>query len=167
MATSLKVQRVCPDLEVLGVVTNGTHYKNKLTMREKDLLDRMARRCEDAPERACLHVRALYSRHSEIRQRCRRTALRCPRQWFASLVPGFTQRASNQGAPPCKWPTCKNSCVIRPSCSAQAGVKAVANDLERLAAGLAPFATLNVAQLADFLVQAESYARHRRAPHVR
>lgn len=44
----LKDQRVCPDLEVLGVVANGTHYKNKLTMREKDLLDRMARRCEDA-----------------------------------------------------------------------------------------------------------------------
>lgn len=42
---------------------------------------------------------------------------------------------------------------------AQAGAKTVANDFERFAAGLAPFAALNVAQLADFLVQAESYAR--------
>src|SRR5262245_30921791 len=41
----------------------------------------------------------------------------------------------------------------------QAGAKSVATDLERLAAGLAPFASLTVAQLADFLVRAESYER--------
>jgi hypothetical protein len=40
-----------------------------------------------------------------------------------------------------------------------AGAKAVAGDLERVAAGLAPFQALNLGQFADFLAQAESYAR--------
>lgn len=42
---------------------------------------------------------------------------------------------------------------------AGAGAKSVANDLERIAAGLQPFETLNLAQFADFLGQAETYAR--------
>lgn len=44
----LKAENVCPDLEVLGVVANGTHNKKKLTMKEKDLLDRLAGNCQEA-----------------------------------------------------------------------------------------------------------------------
>lgn len=39
------------------------------------------------------------------------------------------------------------------------GAKTVANDLDRMCAGLEPFRTLTVAQFADFLVNAEAYAR--------
>jgi hypothetical protein len=42
---------------------------------------------------------------------------------------------------------------------AGAGAKGVAADLERAAAGLEPFRAWGIAQLADFLVQAETYAR--------
>lgn len=42
---------------------------------------------------------------------------------------------------------------------AGAGAKSVGNDLERIAAGLQPFETLNLTQFADFLAQAETYAR--------
>jgi len=39
------------------------------------------------------------------------------------------------------------------------GAKAAAGDLDRMCAGLEPFRTLSVAQFADFLVNAEAYAR--------
>jgi hypothetical protein len=39
------------------------------------------------------------------------------------------------------------------------GAKTVANDLDRMCAGLEPFRDLTVAQFADFLVNAEAYAR--------
>ena len=42
---------------------------------------------------------------------------------------------------------------------AAAGAKSVAADLERIAAGLQPFHSVNLAQFSDFLAQAESYAR--------
>lgn len=39
------------------------------------------------------------------------------------------------------------------------GAKTAASDLDRMCAGLEPFRTLTVAQFADFLVNAEAYAR--------
>ena len=39
------------------------------------------------------------------------------------------------------------------------GAKKVADDLERVCAGLEPFGKLNVVQLSDFLIRAEEYAR--------
>ncbi len=39
------------------------------------------------------------------------------------------------------------------------GAKSAANDLERACAGLEPFRDLNLAQFADFLARAETYAR--------
>ncbi len=42
---------------------------------------------------------------------------------------------------------------------ASAGAKKPADELERIAAGLAPFQVLTLAQFSDFLVTAENYAR--------
>lgn len=44
----LKANGICPDLEVLGIVGNCTHWKSKLTNREKDVWDRLQRLCADA-----------------------------------------------------------------------------------------------------------------------
>ncbi len=45
---TLKANGVCPALDVLGVIGNCTHAKNRLTNREKDVLDRLQTLCDDA-----------------------------------------------------------------------------------------------------------------------
>ena len=44
----LKSMRVCPDLSVLGVVGNRSHYKARLTHREKAVWDALRVACADA-----------------------------------------------------------------------------------------------------------------------
>jgi cellulose biosynthesis protein BcsQ len=44
----LKSRNVCPDLAVLGILANATHNKNRLTMKEKDLLSELESKCQDA-----------------------------------------------------------------------------------------------------------------------
>lgn len=44
----LKTNGICPEIDVLGVVANCTHSKNKLTKREDDVWQRLQRLCSDA-----------------------------------------------------------------------------------------------------------------------
>ena len=44
---TLKANGVCPHLDILGVIGNCTHAKNRLINREKDILDRLQTLCDD------------------------------------------------------------------------------------------------------------------------
>ena len=48
-----------------------------------------------------------------------------------------------------------------------AGAKKAADDLDRACAAMEPFGELSIPQFADFLANAEVYARHRRGPRHR
>jgi len=92
----LKGNNVCPDLEVLGIIGNCTHWKNKLTNREKDVWERLQRLCGDAwtspiePFATFIPDKSTFGEAAE--RRVFAASLKDIRPIFADLANEFLQR---------------------------------------------------------------------------